>query len=242
MKNKILVLQHIEVEPPGLIGEVLRSKGFELEYCHGYLGQEIPETLEAYEALVVMGGPMGVYEADQFPFLKKEMKLIDNALKHEKPILGVCLGSQLLAYVLGAKVYPGKQKEIGWYPVELCPDASGDGLFKNVPASFMGFHWHGDIFDLPAGASCLAKSDLTACQAYRFGLNVYGFLFHMEVSQEMIGKWTERFREELVGVKINPEAILKKSAEYLKPLQGIGRAVFTQWAETIKRKSRVPIK
>ncbi len=239
--NKALVLQHIEAEPPGLIGEALISKGFDLEYCHGYQGQQIPKTLEAYEALVVMGGPMGVYEADQFSFLKKEIKLIENALKLEKPILGVCLGSQLLAHVLGAKVYPGPQKEIGWYSVDLCPDASKDQLLKNTPRSFIGFHWHGDIFDLPAETVCLAKSELTACQAYRYGTNVYGFLFHMEVNREMIHRWTGRFSEELTSAKINSDAILQKSAEYLKPLQITGREVFTRWAETINRKIHLPI-
>ncbi|HTU27633.1 MAG TPA: type 1 glutamine amidotransferase, partial [Pirellulales bacterium] len=181
-------------------------------------------------ALVVMGGPMSVYEHDQLAHLKHEMRLVESALKAQRPVLGVCLGSQLLAHVLGAKVYPGKQKEIGWYDISLTPAATDDPTWASAPQRFAGFHWHGDIFDLPPSAVTLARSGLTACQAYRYGKNAYGILFHMEVTAPQVRTMTDVFADEVRQVGTTGEKILADTAANLPGLTQIGRGIYDGWA------------
>src|SRR5262249_22554762 len=140
-------------------------------YVRSFAGKPVPQTLDD-AGLIVMGGPMGVYEADRYPFLRQEMALIERAVGDGKPVLGVCLGSQLLAAALGADVYKGPQKEIGWYPITLSEAGARDRLLAGVPRTFIGYSWHGDVFAVPPGATGLASSELTACQAFRFAANV----------------------------------------------------------------------
>ena len=152
--NKIWVLQNIQPENLGIAGQVFQGCGLAPAYIHTFAGEEVPRYMDGAAGLVVLGGPMGVYEHDRYPFLDAAMRLIDQALKEDKPVLGICLGSQLLATALGARVARGSQKEIGWYPIERKPSASEDPLMGGLQPSFMGFHWHGDIFDLPKGRYC----------------------------------------------------------------------------------------
>jgi len=186
--------------------------------------------------LVIMGGPMGVYERKAYPFLSDEMKLIEQALHQGKPTLGICLGSQLLAAALGAEVVKGKRKEIGWYPVSLTKEAATDPLFKGVAPYFTAYHWHGDIFPLPSGAVPLVSSTLTECQAFRYGEKSYGLLFHMEVTEGLIREMVGTFASELEEVSIDPGEIVGKIKEYLPPLQEVGKTVFGRWADLLARR------
>jgi GMP synthase (glutamine-hydrolysing) len=179
--------------------------------------------------LIIMGGPQSVYEQAKFPYLRDEMLLIEDALKHNKPILGVCLGSQLLAAAVGANVYPGRQKEIGWHRVTLTDFAASDALFSGAPKSFTAFHWHGDIFDLPRGATPLAFSALTAHQAFRYAKNAYGLLFHLEVTLPQINDIAETFADELQAAGLNGAAIKLNGHTHLAALQKIGRTTFAHW-------------
>ena len=129
MKN-IIVLQHIDCETPGILGDILTSRGFSLSVIRSGRNQPVPPKMGEAAGLVVMGGPIGVYEEEQFPFIRHEIELIRDAVKQEKPVLGICLGSQLLAASLGARVYKGKKKEIGWHPVRLNGEAQKDPLWK----------------------------------------------------------------------------------------------------------------
>lgn len=229
---EVLVLQHVEPENLGIIETALATHGHKPRYIRGDLGQPIPETFTS-AGLVVMGGPMGVYEEDQYPYLKAEKALIHQALESKKPVLGVCLGSQLLASVLGAKVYPGKQKEIGWHKIKLSADAADDKLWCGVPKEFMGYHWHGDIFDLPPGAEVLASSDLTQIQAYSVGEKAYGFLFHMEVTPTIIENMVRSFDGELKQVGLDGRQILALAEKYLPGLSKIGSGVYGRWAAMV---------
>jgi GMP synthase (glutamine-hydrolysing) len=150
-------------------------------------------------------------------------------LKRGKPILGVCLGSQLLAAALGANVYPGRRKETGWNRVTLADFAVLDPLFADVPKSFTAFHWHGDIFDLPRGAALLASSALTAHQVFRYGKNAYGLLFHMEVTLPQINTMVATFADELQAAGPNSSAIKLNAHTHLPQLQKIGGEVFRRW-------------
>ena len=145
-------LHHVACEQLGMLAAALQAAKLEVRSIQAHAGEPVPVTLDGIDGLIVMGGPMGVHDTDQYPFLRDELRLIEQALKRELPILGVCLGSQLLATALGARVRPGKRKELGWHPLALTPDAGQDPLWKDVGSPFTGFHWHGDVYDLPQAA------------------------------------------------------------------------------------------
>ena len=231
--SQVLVLQHARSEGLGSIEGALRGAGHSYKYLRTYGGEAVPKDAGNFRGLVIMGGPMGVYEYAKYPFLRDEMTLIEGFLKEGKPILGVCLGSQLLASALGAEVKKGPRKEIGWYPIHLNANVAGDLLFKGQATSFTAYHWHGDIFDLPADAVPLASSDLTALQAFRHGENAYGILFHLEVTREQIQTMLQEFSEEIQQENLNGPGILNSCTAFLPPMQEIGASVFGRWASLV---------
>lgn len=231
--RRILVLQHIHCETPGLIADSLQARGGQLHVIRSDEGQPVPAAMGDAAALVVMGGPMGVYEQERYPFLRDEIRLLQDALAASKPILGVCLGSQLLAAALGAPVMPGPRKEIGWHRVSLTADAASDRVFGGVAGSFAALHWHGDVFELPRGAVSLASSALTRHQAFRYGANAYGILFHMELTGAMLEQWVTSFADELRAAAVSGGDILGKAREHLPALHAIGRGVFDRWASLV---------
>jgi GMP synthase (glutamine-hydrolysing) len=179
----VLVLRHEPFEHLGHFAAVLQEN--RVDYRYHDLGEPLSE--EQHSALIVMGGPMSANDA--LPGLRDELSLIEKALAEEKPILGICLGAQLIAKALGARVYRNAALEIGWEPVWLTEAARGDPLFRGICSPETFFHWHGETFDLPAGAEWLAYSDKCKHQAYRYGRRVYGLQFHPEVTAEMIADW-----------------------------------------------------
>jgi GMP synthase (glutamine-hydrolysing) len=226
----VYVLQHVGCETLGTIADALPGKGIEARYIRSFDAEPVPKELGDAAGLVVMGGPQSVYEQDKFPFLRDEIRLLEDTLRRERPILGTCLGSQLLAGTLGANVRPGKQKEIGWYDISL---TSNDKLLTGLPKKFMGFHWHGDIFDLPVGATALASSALTQYQAYRYGKNAYGFLFHMEVTGTQIAEWVTLFADEMHAAGADARAILSGAKKHLPELHRLGATVYSRWVELL---------
>lgn len=231
----IIVLQHIGCETLGIIADSLGGANLSPEYIRPFEGMPVPKTMGEAAGLIVMGGPMGVYDHPRYPFLSDEMRLIEQALKEEKPILGVCLGSQLLAAALGGAVAPGKKKEIGWHPVRLTHEAQTDRLWRGIEPVFTAYHWHGDLFQLPEGAVPLARSEQTEHQAFRYGPHAYGFLFHMEVTQKIIGEMVEIFSEELRESRVEGGEIIRKIPDHLPRLQEIGGTVFQRWAKLMQR-------
>lgn len=231
--QRVLVLQHAESENLGTIEGALRAAGVAFDYVRAFEGQAVPDNLDGSSGLIIMGGPMGVYETDRFPFLLQEMKLIESFLKVGRPILGVCLGSQLLAAVLGATVGKGRQKEIGWHPIELSPASRQDPLWSDQPSRFVAYHWHGDIFDLPRQAVTLARSEITPVQSYRFGDRAYGILFHLEVTLPQIRQMLDEFAAEIAQENLNPAAILEQAESLLPPLQEIGATIFGRWIRLV---------
>ena len=229
----IRVIQHIECETPGTIADILNEKGISIQTVDAYKGEPVPKEMGAAAGLVIMGGPMGVYEEERYPFVCDEIRLIEQAVKEDKAVLGVCLGSQLLAKALGARVTKGKKKEIGWYPVSLTEGATKDRLWTGVEPSFIAYHWHGDVFELPRGAEPLASSALTPCQAFRYGERAYGFLFHMEVTEKIIGEMVRTFAAELKEERLDGQEIVKAAQNYLPRLQDTGAVVFRRWAELL---------
>jgi GMP synthase (glutamine-hydrolysing) len=230
MKREVIVLQHSECETLGSIQSALDTRGLNSRYVRSFASEPIPKDATEAAGLIVMGGPMGVYEQDQYPYLKDELRLIESFLAGGHPILGVCLGSQLLATALGATVKKGPKKEIGWHSLKLTESGIADPLWKNAPAEFMAFHWHGDIFDLPTASVSLASSGLTECQAFRHGTNVYGLLGHLEVTEPIIAGMVTNFESELEEEGLDGAEIVQGISRHLPPLRTVAQGVFGQWA------------
>ena len=228
--NKIWVLQNAQPEHLGIAGQVFQGCGLAPAYVHTFAGEEVPRSMDGAVGLVVLGGPMGVYDRDRYPFLAAAMRLIDQALQKDKPVLGICLGSQLLAAALGARVARAPQREIGWHPIERKPAASQDRLMGELEPTFMGYHWHGDVFDLPKGATALASSALTACQAFAYGRAAYGVLFHLEVTAQIVADMVRAFADEVREEGLDGEQIKADAAQHLPALHANGRTLFQHWA------------
>ena len=180
----ILVVRHEPFEHLGRFAEILKQNNIPFYYRD--LGE--PLELDGYHRVIVMGGPQSAN--DSLPGLVAELKLIEQAVVRGVPVLGICLGAQLIAKALGARVYRNPEKEIGWAPVYFTAAAERDRVFRGIASPANLFHWHGETFDLPAGAEWLAYSDKCRHQAYRFGRNVYGVQFHAEITPEMIVDWS----------------------------------------------------
>jgi GMP synthase-like glutamine amidotransferase len=185
---KVLVLQHIACEPPGVYEDVLRERGAELHRVELDEGEPLPDRRD-FDALILMGGPMSATDDDALPWLTAEKRLIADAVAAGTPLWGVCLGAQLLAASLGAPVYPGPAPEVGVLPVTLTDEALADPVFAGLPRELLTLQWHGDTFDLPEGATRLAGSTAYPNQAFRVGRAAYGLQFHLEVSVELATEW-----------------------------------------------------
>src|SRR5579872_3002171 len=227
---RVLVFRHVPFEGLGLIGPPLEARGIDVEYADLYLpGSSAPETAP-FDGLIFMGGPMSVN--DPLPYLCWEMRAILEAMERRQPVLGICLGAQLIAKALGARVYSNPQKEIGWFEVEFAEVARHDELFAGLPKRETLFHWHGETFDLPAGATLLASSERTRHQAFRVGDRTYALQFHLEVTPEMIADWCQQDinagdAAELDGT-VNP-------IHNAETLRGLSDTVFARWCDILTR-------
>jgi GMP synthase (glutamine-hydrolysing) len=189
----VLIVKNVSAEGPGTIEEHLRMERIPYSIIDLYGSDPAEPRLDGFSHLVILGGPMAVYEMNQFPHLIVEAEMIRAAIDAKKHVMGVCLGAQMLAHVLGAGVYPGPEKEIGWYEVTLSNEGMGDPLMSvlALPGRDVAhvFQLHGDTFDLPEGGVRLASSDLYPHQAFRYGDRVYGLQFHIEVTPAIVGDW-----------------------------------------------------
>src|ERR1051325_9437695 len=181
-----LVLRHVPAEGLGLLANVLRDRGIHHRYLDLPRGEAPPRDLHNLGGLIVLGGPMAVYEAERHAFLRTESGLVERALNAGRPVLGVCLGAQLIASVLGARVYAGERREVGWAPITLTDDGRNDPVFGLLEPTVTVFHMHGDTYELPPDARNLARSAVYEQQAFRWGDLVYGLQFHLEFTDPMI--------------------------------------------------------
>jgi len=232
---KIYVLQHHPAENLGRIADALEGAALAWQYVRIHDGQLVPGDMKGAGGLVVMGGPMGVYQTDRYPFLKDEMALIRNAVEQGRPVMGICLGAQIVAAALGAKVEKNPRgKEIGWYPIRLEAAAHDDRLFSGIADALTTFHWHGDYFEVPNGAVSLASSNKTPCQAFRYGTNVYGLQFHIEVKRENVAMMAAAFARELEREKIAADEMIALEDQYEQEMERLSDTIFGRWAAPIQ--------
>jgi GMP synthase (glutamine-hydrolysing) len=194
-----LIVRNVESEGPGLLGNVLADEGIPYRMIDAFAGTHVPDGIAGIEGLVILGGPMGVYETERYPALAAERRLVRTAAAAGCPVLGICLGAQLLASAFGADVHPGSGQEIGWGHIELTTEGVGDPVLGSLAPGVPVFHLHGDTFDLPAGAVHLARTKQYPMQAFRIGHHAYGLQFHLEFTPEIIERVLEdpACREEL---------------------------------------------
>jgi len=195
----IHIFQHTESEGPGHIAQWAREKGHALSVTQFHRGDALPD-IERIDWLVIMGGPMNVYQHRDHPWLREEKRFITRAIERGKTLLGICLGAQLIADVLGAKVFQNSEIEIGWFPVRFHEVAlSGFSAFEKFPRELIALHWHGDTFELPPGAIALAESDGCKNQAFALGANLIGLQFHIEATQDDVRAFLESETDESLG-------------------------------------------
>lgn len=210
---RIHVLQHVPFEDEANIGVWARHRGCQVDRTLLFEGQVAPRPGE-YDWLVIMGGPMNIYEVDEHPWLADERRAIADAIEADRTVLGICLGAQLISDVLGGAVTRNAHREIGWYEVRLLDGAGGAGPLAGFAPSFMAFHWHGDTFSIPPGAKHLAESDACEAQAFLFGTRVVGLQFHLDYAEASIATMVEQCADELDGSRYvqGPDRLLGQTA------------------------------
>lgn len=236
----ILALRHVPHEGLGLLERVFREQ--RVVYRVMDLPAGAPRSLHASQlaGLVVLGGSMNADDIANHPFLADEIKWIRQAVSEEVPVLGICLGSQLLAKALGGRVYPNSVKEIGWYPIELTEEGAEDTLFFDSSPTERVFQWHGDTFDLPEGAVLLARGNGCPHQAFRYGPTAYGLQFHIEVTEPMIEEWLGEPGNcgELAGLDyIDPQRIREQTPASMPSLLDMGERILGRWVEMCKART-----
>jgi GMP synthase-like glutamine amidotransferase len=215
-------LQHVPFETPGNIELWAKQKEHSFSFSHLYNNEQLPAHSD-FDALIVMGGPMSIHDENIVQWLKKEKEFIRAAIHQKKKILGICLGAQLIADALGTKVYPNKEKEIGFIPVRFTDDALRNDLFKGFNSEETVFHWHGETFDLPEGATQLAFTEICSNQAYSIEDHILAFQFHLEVTPEIVKNMVEQEGYELIPAPyihsaekiLNELHLLKRNKEML---------------------------
>lgn len=229
----VLAVRHVPHEDLGTLKASLAAAGLEPRYVDLFDEQSSDRQLGDAAGLIVLGGPMNVDQTDAFPFLRTSLALIEQALAAERPILGICLGSQMLAKALGSTVRAQGFQEIGWYDLELTDAATGDWLFGGLPRKQRVFQWHGDTFDLPRGATHLARGDACPQQAFRYGRNAYAVQFHVEVTGQDIAAWLDE-PENACQVEsldnIDADAIRRQIPAELPGLHALGGLIGERFA------------
>ena len=244
--RKVLVFQHAAHEILGTLNPMLKERGFRVRYINYDRDPGAQPSVDKYNGLIVLGGHMGVYEADIYSHIKTEMLLIEKALAKGIPILGICLGAQMLAQALGAHVRKHTQREMGWYDVHLTEAGRRDRVFASFGKTEKVFQMHGDTFDIPKSAEHLAFSDICVGQAFRYGHNVYGMQFHLEVDQPMIERWLKNPRNlaDLASTKghCSAAAIETGIEKHLAASMSLSRATFATFLDLfgeIQRRERL---
>ncbi len=234
--EEVLVFQHDPFEDLGFFTEVFDRERATYRTIRLFHGEMPAGNWEHVAALIVLGGAAAVEDDEKFPFLRWEKRIIRAAIDESVPILGICLGAQLIAATLGAKIYRGLVKEIGWNPITITPHGQVDSLLGYLPENATVFQWHGAGFDLPDGAVCLASSPQYEVQAFRVGKMVYGVQFHLEVTPRMIDRWIgERSKDLASAPYVLPEKIQADTRSYAQSSKYYGERFISAFLRRLSR-------
>ena len=232
LPDTIYAIQHLAFEDLGHWEDIFYQLGFRVRYFEAGV-DDLSKAFQHKGLTIILGGPIGVYETDDYPFLQKEIDLLKVRLEENLPTLGICLGAQLIAHALGAKVYAGSQKEIGWSKLSI----------SNTPNNLLAplsdtavLHWHGDTFDLPEQAELLASSDVYRNQAFSVGKNILALQFHLEVAAESLEKWLIGHTCELRKANINIPALRADNEQYALPLETGAKEILLNYMNQLMSK------
>jgi GMP synthase (glutamine-hydrolysing) len=234
MSRTVVAVRHVLFEDLGILAPLLTERGYSIRYLDA--GVDLVDTtiFSSADLAIVLGGPIGVYDTDRYPFLADERAAIGMRLALDKPTLGICLGAQLMAQALGAEVRSTGRAEIGYSPLTLTDQGRASVLaaLESVPV----LHWHGDEFDIPPGASCLAQTPGFPNQAFSIGAGILGLQFHLEAEPMRIERWLIGHAHELATHKIDPDTIRRDAGQFGPNLARVARAIFAAWLDRISYK------
>ena len=238
--SRVLVFQHVAAEPLGTLDPLIRARGHRIRFVNFEREPDAQPNVDRYQGLVVLGGPMNVSDQTSRPHLITELRCIERMLEQGKPVLGICLGSQLLAHALGAPIRRHAVDEIGWYRWQPTTHANGDAVLAVLPEHAPIFQWHSCTFEIPRSAVHLGRTDSCENQAFRFGDNAYGFQFHLEMDRPLIRRWLGNpdYRRELERAGINGEQILTDTELHIASMQASAAEVFNRFLDRIGRPRR----
>lgn len=225
-----LLLQHLRIEPTAIIGEMIEEAGHRIEPVRMDRDESVPQSLAGFDGVIVMGGPMSANDT-HLSFVADEIKLLREAIKIDLPVLGLCLGAQLLARAAGAEIVTSPVRELGWYPLQRTPDSADDPIFHALDDDgLMVFQWHGETFTLPDTATLVATHADVPQQAFRIGSSQYGLQFHIEVDQPIIESWIEAGESERAALgEAGIAAIRARSPDYMPAAHAFCRQMIKAW-------------
>ncbi|MBR0897859.1 glutamine amidotransferase [Bradyrhizobium tropiciagri] len=225
-----IAIRHVAFEDLGLLAPIMERAGWSVSFCDAPVDDLSDRAIRDADLLIVLGGPIGVYETETYPFLATEIALLEQRLRRGLPTLGICLGAQLMAQALGGRVFPGKVKEIGWGPVELTADGKSSCL-RNLQTKVL--HWHGDTFDLPDDAVRLASNANYENQAFAWGHNALALQFHLEADPRQLEEWYVGHAVELSAAKIPVPELRAATQALARPVAAQAEQVFGDWLLSI---------
>ncbi|WP_420970098.1 glutamine amidotransferase [Bradyrhizobium sp. B120] len=225
-----IAIRHVAFEDLGLLAPIMERAGWSVSFCDAPVDDLSDRAVSDADLLIVLGGPIGVYETDTYPFLSTELALLEHRLRRGLPTLGICLGAQLMAQALGGRVFPGKVKEIGWGPVELTPDGKASCL-RNLQTKVL--HWHGDTFELPKDAVRLASNANYENQAFAYGRNALALQFHLEADPRQLEEWYVGHAVELSAAKVSISELRATTRALARPVAAQAEQVFGDWLLSI---------
>ncbi|WP_213773750.1 glutamine amidotransferase [Bradyrhizobium sp. dw_78] len=241
-RRSAVALRHVAFEDLGLLAPVMEREGWDVSFCEAAVDDLTHHSIRSADLIIVLGGPIGVYETDDYPFLTSELALIEYRLSRNLPTLGICLGSQLMAKALGGRVFKGPVKEIGWGRVQLTEEGMSSCLGSLQSDDAVVLHWHGDSFDLPSGATRLASNENYENQAFAYGNTALALQFHLEADPRQLEEWYIGHTVELAAAKVSIAGLRASARRHSNDFAIRADRVFSTWLSQISPSNDIVIR